>query len=278
MKRSNERVVLLTGAAGGIGKEISLLLDKEGYRQVLVDINKKGLEEVAGNLSISPTLINLDITNLAKVKQIKKLVLDRFGKLDILINNAGVVVTTPFDTAEYSEIENEFNVNYKAILYLMREFVPLMKDQGEGKILSVCSLGGLMPLKEAPGYCGSKFGLRGFMLSQSIALKKSGIRLSCIYPTAIDTAMLHHEALHGGSLLNFLSNPLHPKKVAVAVMKAIKKNKMEISVPGSEGIFCKIIGSFPSLIPIFLPLLEPLCERNRRIYVAKISKILNLYN
>jgi short-subunit dehydrogenase len=269
MKKANEMVSLLTGAAGGIGREIALLLDKEGYTQVLIDINKKGLAETASGLSISPCLIDSDITNIENVRKIKKQVLSMYGKLDVLINNAGVVVTTPFDTAEYDEIEREFNVNYKSIIYLLREFLPVMKSQGRGNIVSVCSLGGIMPLKEAPGYCGTKFGLRGFMLSQSIALKKSGIHVSCIYPTAIDTPMLHHEALHGGSLLNFLSDPLQPVKVAKAVVKAIKKNKMEISVPGSEGFLCKLMGSFPALISGILPLLEPGANRNRLKYIKR---------
>lgn len=269
MTESNSRVSLLTGAAGGIGREIALALDREGYRQVLVDINKKGLGETASGLSIKPFLIDIDITDIGNVKKIRKSVLSAYGRLDILINNAGVVVTTPFDRAEYDEIEREFNVNYKSIIYLMREFVTVMKNQGSGSIVSVCSLGGIMPLKEAPGYCGTKFGLRGFMLSQSIALRASGIHVSCVYPTAIDTPMLHHEALHGGSLLNFLSDPLQPVMVARAVMKAIRKKKMEISVPGSEGFLCKLMGSFPSLIPMFLPLLEPSADRNRLKYIKR---------
>lgn len=272
MKNANNKVALLTGAAGGIGREIALLLDKEGYTQVLVDINKKGLEKTASGISISPYLVDLDITKIENVKKIKKLVLSRFGKLNVLINNAGVMVTTPFDIAEYEEIELEFNVNYKSAIYLMREFIPVMKDQRHGNIVSVCSLGGLMPLKESSGYCGTKFGLRGFMLSQSIALKKSGVYLSCIYPTAIDTPMLQHEAIHGGSLLNFLSEPLQPIKVAKAVMKAIKKNKTEIAVPGIEGYLCKFMGSFPTLIPKILPLIEPFANRNRLKYV-KLNKL-----
>lgn len=275
MTESNSRVSLLTGAAGGIGREIALALDREGYRQVLVDINKKGLGETASGLSIKPFLIDIDITDIGNVKKIRKSVLSAYGRLDILINNAGVVVTTPFDRAEYDEIEGEFNVNYKSIIYLMREFVPVMKNQGSGSIVSVCSLGGIMPLKEAPGYCGTKFGLRGFMLSQSIALRASGIHVSCVYPTAIDTPMLHHEALHGGSLLNFLSDPLQPVMVARAVMKAIRKKKMEISVPGSEGFLCKLMGSFPALIPMFLPMLEPGADRKRLKYIKRKKLSLN---
>lgn len=267
--QSTEKVALLTGAAGGIGREIALLLDQEGYRQVLVDLNEAGLRRVAGELRIPPRCIATDITKLPNVRSIREEVLAAHGRLDVLVNNAGIVVTTPFEEAEYDEIERELDVNYRSILYLMREFVPAMKAQGGGSIASTSSLGGIMPLREAPGYCGTKFGLRGFMLSQSIALRRFGIHVSTIYPTAIDTPMLRHEATNGGSLMNFVSEPLQPVAVARAVLKAIKKRKMEVAVPGSEGYLCKLLGTFPALIPLVLPLLEPLARRNRRKFIAQ---------
>ena len=275
MKNPGEAVSILTGAAGGIGKEIALLLDKEGYNQVLVDVNEKGLERVAGDLTRTPCCIAADITDYKNVRKIKNQIMSMYGRVDALINNAGVIVTTPFDEAGYDEIEREFNVNYKSIVYFMREFIPVMKNQGGGNIVSISSLGGIMPLKEAPGYCGTKFGLRGFMLSQNIALRRFGIHVSTVYPTAIDTPMLQHEATHGGSLLNFVSDPLQPVMVAKAVIKAIKKNKMEIAVPSSEGYLCKLMGFFPALIPKILPLLESMADRNRLKYIKRKKLILN---
>lgn len=265
---STDQVALLTGAAGGIGRETALLLDQEGYRLVLVDLSEAGLRRVAGELRTPPRCIATDITRLPNVQRIRAEVLAAFGRLDVLVNNAGVVVTTPFEDAGYDEIERELDVNYRSVLYFMREFVPVMKAQGSGSIVTTSSLGGIMPLKEAPGYCGTKFGLRGFMLSQSIALRPFGIHVSTIYPTAIDTPMLRHEAVHGGSLMNFVSEPLQPVAVGRAVVKAIQKRKMELAVPGSEGWLCKLLGAFPGLIPLLLPLLEPLARRNRRRYVA----------
>ncbi len=265
----NGKVSLLTGAAGGIGREIALLLDREGYHQVLVDLSEAGLRRVAGELRTPPRCIATDITRLANVQRIREEVVAAHGRLDVLVNNAGIVVTTPFEDASYEEIERELDVNYRSILYFMRELVPVMKAQGGGSIVSTSSLGGIMPLREAPGYCGTKFGLRGFMLSQSIALRRFGIHVSTVYPTAIDTPMLRHEATHGGSLMNFVSEPLQPSAVARAVLKAIRKRKMEVAVPTSEGWLCKLLGALPGLIPVLLPLLEPLARRNRRRYVAQ---------
>jgi short-subunit dehydrogenase len=269
MAPSNAKVALLTGAAGGIGREIALLLDREGYRQVLVDLSGPGLERVARELGTPPQCIATDITRRENVRSVREQVIAAHGRLDVLVNNAGIVVTTPFEEAGYDEIERELDVNYRSILYFTREFVPVMKAQGGGSIVSTSSLGGILPLKEAPGYCGTKFGVRGFMLAQHIALRRFGIHVSTIYPTAIDTPMLRHEAIHGGSLLNFVSAPLQPVAVARAVLKAIRKRKMELAVPASEGILCKLLGFFPWLIPLLLPILEPLAERNRRRFVKE---------
>lgn len=269
MESGTDRVSLLTGAAGGIGREIARLLDREGYRQVLVDINGEQLAEVAAGLSIAPRCIVSSITDHDNVAKIRQNVLSSLGRLDVLINNAGVIMTTPFDEAEYHEIDREFSVNYRAVLHFMKEFIPVMKRQGGGSIVTISSLGGILPLKEAPGYCGSKFGVRGFMLSQSIALRKHGISVSTIYPTAIDTPMLEHEALHGGSLLNFVSDPLQPVQVAKAVVRAIRTRKMEIAVPGSEEYLCKFLGAFPGVIPLVLPIVERFADRNRLKYIKR---------
>jgi short-subunit dehydrogenase len=246
-----------------------MLLDKQGYSQVLVDINKSGLEKLSRNLTIVPICIESDICESENVKNIKDQVMSTYGRLDVLINNAGIVLTTPFDEAKYEEIDREINVNYKSYVYFMREFIPIMKNQGSGNIVSISSLAGLIPLKEGPGYAGSKFAVRGFMLSQSIALRKFGIGVSVIYPTSVDTPMLEHEALHGGTLLNFVNAPVSPIKVAKAVMKAIQKNKMEITVPWTQGYLCKFLGFFPTLFHRYLPLFEPAANRNRLKYIKR---------
>lgn len=264
-----EKISLLTGAAGGIGREIARLLDHEGYRQILVDLNEEKLNSVASELSIAPHCIVSNITDVRNVASIREQVQSRFGRLDVLVNNAGVIMTTPFDEAHYDEIDREYSVNYRAVLHFMREFIPVMKRQKSGNIVTISSLGGILPLKEAPGYCGSKFGVRGFMLAQNIALRRHGITVSTIYPTAIDTPMLEHEALHGGSLLNFVSDPLKPVQVAQAVIRAIKKRKMEIAVPTSEGYLCKFLGFFPGVIPSVLPFVERIADRNRLKYIKR---------
>jgi short-subunit dehydrogenase len=131
-----------------------------------------------------------------------------------------------------------------------------------------------MPLKETPGYSGSKFALRGFMLALNLAVKKHGIHVTALYPTAIDTPMLLKEAITGGSPLNFFSAPLKPDDVANAVEKAIMKKKAEIALPGIAGTFCKFMSFFPKQIPLMTKLIEPLANINLKKYMEKNKVIL----
>lgn len=269
MKTSNYKVALLTGAAGGIGSEIAKNLDAQGIHLVLVDLNLERLESLSQKLVNTPMCIAADITDSAKVDDIRNQVIQTYGKIDILINNAGVINTKPTELSSYEELDLEINVNYKAALYMTKAFLPYMISRESGHIISVSSLGGLMPLKETPGYSGSKFALRGYMLSLALAVKKHGIHITTLYPTAIDTPMLLKEAITGGSPLNFFSAPLKPVDVAKAVEKAIKKKKLEIALPGVAGTFCKFMSFFPKQIPLMTKAIQPLANINLKEYMEK---------
>lgn len=274
MNKSSYKVAVLTGAAGGIGSEIAKMLDNQGYHTVLVDLNLERLEQLSRKLVNTPMCIASDITDSEKVDQIRNQVIQAYGKIDVLINNAGVINTKPTELSSYEEIDLEINVNYKAAVYMTKAFLPYMIAQKTGHIISISSLGGLMPLKETPGYSGSKFALRGYMLSLYLAVKKHGIHVSTLYPTAIDTPMLLKESITGGSPLNFFSAPLSPEDVASAVQKAIQKKKIEISLPGAAGVFCKIMSTFPKQIPLMTEMIKPLSDINLKTYVEKNKVIL----
>ena len=269
MKIAHNPVALLTGAAGGIGSEIAKKLDKQGYKLILIDLNLERLEALSGKLMTTPMCIAADITDSAKVDDICNQVIQTYGKVDVLINNAGVINTRPPELCSYDDIDLEINVNYKAAVYMMKAFLPYMISQKSGHIISVSSLGGLMPLKETPGYSGSKFALRGYMLSLYLAVKKYGIHVTTIYPTAIDTPMLLKETLNGGSPLNFFSAPLKPEDVANAVEKSIKKKKPEVALPESAGVFCKLLSMLPKQIPLITKLIKPLANINYKKYMEK---------
>ena len=266
---TNKPVALITGAAGGIGSAIAELLVQKNYCVVLSDINQYGLERLHLKLGTGHMVSPTDITDREQVQEMIRRVMDSKGRIDLLINNAGMILTEPFIDCNVDKIISENELNYLSTVYCIKAVLPHMREAGHGTIVSIASLAGILPLAVSPGYTASKFALRGLMLSLNMTLKKHGIHVGCVCPSAVDTPMLQEEAMSGGSALNFLHEPLAPVAVAKAVWKVIKKKKMEVCIPGHDGISCKLGGIFPSILPRILPWFERLGEGNRDKYIEK---------
>jgi len=131
-------------------------------------------------------------------------------------------------------------------------------------------MAGIVPETYSAIYTATKFALRGFSLTIGIELKKHGIGVSAIFPDSVATPMLKYEASHGGSPLTFLSPPQAPSIVAQAILKAVLKNRAEVYVPASTGVFSKAIMCWPWAVTKIWPVLEHLGNKNR----AQVEKTL----
>ena len=262
-------VALVTGAAGGIGAAIVTELARRGYRMAMADIDAAGLEKLLDRLGPEHLKYVTDVTDLNQVHETIEDLFAVTGRIDVLVNNAGMVIIEPFENCPIDDLCRENTLNYLSALYCIKEVLPHMQKAASGTIVSISSLGAIMPMATSPNYTASKAALRGLMLSLNLALKKYGIHVGCVCPSAVDTKMLYKEAIGGGSVLNFLQEPLSPDAVAGAVWKVIKKKKMEVCIPGHEGFSSKLGNSMPFLFPLVLPLLERAGERNRIKFVKK---------
>ncbi len=262
-------VAVITGAAGGIGGAIASMLQNKGYRLALLDINQKALDNLMNGLGSGHLGFTSDITDRAKVLDTVADIISKFGRIDVLVNNAGMVLTKPFVECSLDSLITENELNYLAALVCTKAVLPCMQSAKTGTIVSIASLGGIIPLSVSPGYTASKAALRGLMLSLNMALKPHGIHVGCVNPSAVDTQMLYHEATHGGSNLNFLQTPLSTTDVAKGVWQVIHKKKMEVCIPWHEGLSSKFAGAFPSILPRLMPVLEYMGDRNRIKYLNK---------
>lgn len=268
-KNAGKPVAIITGSAGGIGRAVSIYLISKGYRLVLVDISQEGLGHLQSVIGNEHQFFCTDITDIQQVRKMVSQTMEHNGRIDVLVNTAGMVITEPWQDCSLEKLRFETELNYLAPVTCIKEVLPHMIKAGNGTIVSVASLAAILPLAVSPGYTASKFALRGLTISLNMALRKSGIHVGCVCPSAVDTPMLIEEAVNGGSNLNFLQEPLTPEAIAKAVWKVIHKKKMEICVPAHEGISCKLGGFLPSILPAILPLLEKLGERNRLKYIYK---------
>lgn len=254
------RVAVVTGGAGAIGTAISRELQAQGYTVLGVDRDELGLRAIPGLVPLAA-----DLTDPAFTHAVLAALDDLGGRCDLLVNNAGVVITTPFTAVTAEESRREQSVNLQAPMELSRALYPLL-TRHQGQIISIVSLGAMMPLAESAGYSASKAGLRAFMQGLAMMTRETGVRISMVHPGAVDTPMLRHEATSGGSALNFLSTPLSTEQVAAAVMSVHRRPRLEVCVPRYDGWMLKWVGLAPGLLPRLRPLLERLAQPGLRRY------------
>ncbi|MEQ8266429.1 MAG: SDR family NAD(P)-dependent oxidoreductase [Parvibaculum sp.] len=266
---SNPRKALVTGAGGGIGAAISRALDARGYRLILVDREMAPLDAVAATLRSAPERVLCDLSIRADVERLCETVASVHPDLDVLINNAGIGIPGPVVELGQELLDAHLEINLRAPVRLMRAVAQQMIARGRGSMVATVSLGGIISLKDSAIYSASKFGLRGFLAGFHQEMAAHGIRVSGVYPAAVDTPMLHHEALHGGSVLNFVDKVMTPEEVAQATLRAIDTGKLEVYVPYSASILSRFFGAFPWMIRPILPLMEKIGEKGRLKFIAR---------
>lgn len=258
---------LVTGAGGGIGSAIARHLDAAGYRLLLADRSTEALRSLAAALSRAPELIACDLADRADVERLCTLLNTEHRDLDLLVNNAGIGIPGAVADLDQEILDLHLEINLRSPIRLMRAVAPQMIARGRGAMIATVSLGGVLALKDSAVYSASKFGLRGFLCGLHQELAPHGIRVSGIYPAAVDTPMLHHEALHGGSVLNFVDRVMSPDDVARGVMKALRGGALEVYVPYSASVTARLVGAFPWMLRPMLPWLERIGEKGRQKFV-----------
>ena len=260
----SNKIVIITGASGGIGTALARELGKRGAKLVLADINIDGLESSAPGMTSDPLIIKCDITDRADVKKLVESAVNKFSKIDILINNAGIIRPGLFENCSYEDIDAQIKVNFMGAVNCSKEVLAVMIPAKQGHIVTVSSLAGLVPETYSSIYTASKFALRGFFLTLGIELRNHNIQVSTIFPDSVDTPMLKYEASHGGSPLTFLGDAQSPEKIVQAIIKAIEKNSPEVYAPASTGNVSKMIMCWPWLVTKLWPLLERIGEKNKK--------------
>jgi short-subunit dehydrogenase len=265
-------LALITGAAGGVGSALARELDARGDELVLVDRDGDGLERMAGSLGRSPVTVACDLSDTGDVASLAERMRTEWPELDVLVNNAGTVAPGYLVDVTPADIDRQLDVNLRSAMHLSLAAARLMRDRRRGSIVSVISMGGIVPLRGSTGYAASKFGLRGFNQSLHMELRPYGVKVSGILPAAIETPMLDYESRHSsGSPLNFIGKVSTPQRVVQAVLKGIETGKVEIYVPYGDSVTGRLAAAFPAAMVRLLPPLERLGERGRRRYLRRRS-------
>jgi NAD(P)-dependent dehydrogenase (short-subunit alcohol dehydrogenase family) len=266
------KVILITGGAGGIGSHLARDFSALGARMVLLDISQKRLDSVVSELSGSDHLgIALDLTDRSAIAQAISQVTSHYGHVDVLIPNAAITTTDRFDVRSIESIEYELDINLRSPLVIIRSCMDLLKQSKDPRIVTTVSLGGIFPLGETPLYTISKFGLRGAMLALSLDLAAKGIKAGSVMPSATDTPMLQREAVEGGNSLQFMDPPQKTADVVKAFKKMLDKPRFEVYPKPSESWLVRIAMLFPSQLPRLMPLFVGKGNRGHKRYLKELE-------
>ena len=267
-----DKVFVITGAAGGIGSHLAKEVASQNAKVVALDINQNKLEQLINSLpGIDHLAICFDLTDKSEMKKAIDQIASKFGRIDVLVNNAAITSAERFDERSVESIEEELSINLLSPLLFMRLAIDLLKKSKDPRIISTVSLGGIFPLGETPIYTTSKFGLRGAMLSLSLDLEKKGIKVSSILPSATDTAMLHKEAIEGGNTLQFLDPPQTTDDVVKSFKKTLDNPKFERYPKSSESWLVRIVMLVPDLLPKLMPLFIGRGNRGHKKYLKELE-------
>ncbi|KAK4874177.1 hypothetical protein RN001_013537 [Aquatica leii] len=229
-KSLKNKTVLITGGAGGVGQELALRLARLKANVVVWDVNEKAIEKLRTRISNDDLKIRasvVDITDRHSVYKHADLVKSEVGPVDVLINNAGIVAGQTFLEIPDELIEKTFEVNVISHYWTIKAFLGDMIQRGQGHIVSVGSLTGMLGTYKCTDYSATKYALNGLHESLSTELKTHGhdnIHMTLICPYFINTGMFA-----GCNPRNM--SMLEPKDVAKRIITAIKREESFITMP-----------------------------------------------
>ena len=246
------KVIVVSGAGSGIGRELALLLLSRGASVAGVDLNQKSLDETAGLASHNQDRFGgfvVDITEKAAVEALPELVLARFGKVDGLINNAGII--QPFsrlNDLDYAVIDRVLNVNLYGTLYVTKAFLPYLLNRPEAHIANLSSMGGFVPVPGQTVYCAAKAAVK--LLSEGLAseLLQTNVRVTVICPGAVATNIRENSGLGGPNRSgnNQGAKVLSATEAAAIIVRGIERNAYHVFV-GNDAM---LMDKFYRLSPV----------------------------
>lgn len=188
-----DRVAVITGSAAGLGKGIAKRLASDGFRIVLSDINEAALrttEQEFKDAGHDVIAVKADVSNRDDQKQLVKAAADKFGRVDVFVNNAGIESVGPLLEIEGNEVDKVMNINVKGVLFGTQAAAEQMKGQdGIGKIINACSIAGHEGYEMMGLYCASKFAVRALTVAAAKELAQYDIRVNAYCPGVAGTSM-----------------------------------------------------------------------------------------
>ncbi len=226
------KVVVITGASSGIGEQSAEEFAKLHANIILISRNEENLQKVATKLSKYKTTVFVyacDVSKKDQVDTMGKIIIEKFGTVDVLVNNAGFGIHNTVNETKIEEMESQMMTNFFGMMYCTKAFLPKMLEQRSGHVVNVASVAGNIGIPGMASYCASKFAMLGFSESLFHELKDTGVGITVVSPIMVRTNFFNHESF--GKMPRYSSTSLSSKTVANAVVRAASSHRLEIVVP-----------------------------------------------
>lgn len=275
MKDLRDKVAAITGAASGIGRMLAVHLADEGCETAIADINQRGLKETAEMIEDKNTKVSthvVDVSDRAQVYRFADDVVAQHGRVNILINNAGVSISALLEEVRYEDLEWLLGVNLWGVIYGSKAFLPFLKQQPEAHIVNMSSIHGIITSMKHGPYCTSKFAIRGFTETLWQELKETSVHVSCVHPGGVKTKIVHNARFYktdDSELSHEEAMRLYDdylplvtsERAARTIISGIKKDKRRILVGSDAYVYDWLKRLFPVGFSIFF---EKLAAKKRQ--------------
>jgi NAD(P)-dependent dehydrogenase (short-subunit alcohol dehydrogenase family) len=230
MKNLQDKVIVITGAGSGIGRELALQFAAENCRLGLSDINQDGLEETASLLNLDDDRVATYIVDVSDLQASEKFALDvvqKFGQVDVMINNAGLASVGLLDEVSYEAFQRVINVNMWGVVYGCRAFLPYLRKRPESVLANVSSINGMVPFMSNGPYNMSKYAVYGLNETLMMELKDTPVHVLSIHPGGIKTDIVNNSiGATNENKIGFKKLAITtPEQAAAAIIRAVKAKK-----------------------------------------------------
>jgi short-subunit dehydrogenase len=246
MKVQN-KVIIVTGGGSGMGRELVLNLLLKGARVFAIDINKDGLkstEDLAGDKKEALSTFLLDITDKPAVGMLLENAISRFGFVDGIINNAGIIQPfTRVNELKYESIERVMNINFYGTLYMIKAFLPYLLTRPEAHIVNISSMGGFLPVPGQTIYGASKAAVKLLTEGLHSELANTNVKVTVVFPGAVNTNITKNSGLNTPQSAESQSRSmkiLSAARAAQIIIDGMEKDNYRVLV-GKDATFMDLI-------------------------------------
>jgi len=247
-----DRVALVTGAAGGIGRGIALALARRGCHLALADIDATGLAATASQAEAIGARTSrhlVDVADRDAVTALPALVSDAHGRVDVLVNNAGVALGGTFAQVSEADFDWLMAINFEAVVRMTRAFLPLLHASDDARIVNVSSVYGLVSPPGQSAYSASKFAVRGFSNALRHELEGTRIGVTVVHPGGVATAIARNARAPAGvpseeiALRRAASEKMlrmAPERAGEIIVRAVERRRARVLV-GTDAVIVALI-------------------------------------